>query len=152
MERLGNVWVSQLMQVQGMSEVPGFFHGSDKSCTTYLYTSRKITWTPRISIVWKEIYCDILWFGWIFPVNISKLTFRWIELVAQIRVYEHTRTHYPWKSFKSGGTSTLQPGMTGDQFPTLQLIGNLGWSFHTNSTFQPSNSTCGRVKTLIISI
>lgn len=49
----------------------------------------------------------------------------------QLRVYEHTHTqvisHYPdpLKPFKIGGTSTLQPDMTGDQLPTLQLIGNL---------------------------
>ena len=94
---------------------------------------------------WKEtivISCDIiLLFCWIFPVNISKLTFCWIELMDQLRVYEHTHTHVishypdPWKPFKIGGTSTLQPDMTGDQLPTLQFIGNLGWSFHTNSTF-----------------
>ena len=154
MERLGNVWVSQLMQVQGMSEVwsggigkvPEFCHEKIGQELDNVYTPRKQTWTPRIHIVERKSIVISCRYHPLILLNLPSqhikidLSLDWVDgSVAGIWTHTHTHviSHYPdpWKPFKIGGTSTLQPDMTGDQLPTLQLIGNLVWSFHTNSTF-----------------
>lgn len=107
MERLGNVWVSQLMQVQGMSEVwsggigkvPEFFHESEQMLDN-VYTPRKQTWTPRIHIVdWKEIYCDIMWYHSLILLNLPSqhikidLSLDWVD-GSVAGIWTHTHTGY----------------------------------------------------------
>lgn len=106
MERLGNVWVSQLMQVQGMSEVSSggigrvrdFFPGKIGQELDNVYTPRKQTWTPRIHIVERKL----LWYHVIsssYFVESSQSTYQnwpfaglsWWISCGYMNTHTHTR-------------------------------------------------------------